>query len=232
VPPHTPTWIGVLSAASIRVFETNDQTVDQHRRTAMTSGRTLLAATLGAFVLTGSVASHAAPTYEIDPVHSSVVFKVKHRDVVFVYGRFNNVSGTIVTDKLRSFSTVEITAEVDTASIDTNSRERDKHLKSSEFFNASKNRKISFKTKSSKEVEDDRFELVGDLTLCGVTKEVTVVFEVTGTGKGDMVWLLGGHATFTIKRSEFGMDAMIPDIADEVTLMVGLNGLFNIPPSG
>lgn len=198
----------------------------------MKSGRAVLAAALGAFVLTGGVESQAAPTYEIDPDHSSVIFKVKNRDIVFVYGRFNTISGTIVTDILRKPSKLEITAEVEAKSIDTNVTKRDRHLKGGEFFNVSKYSSITFKTKDSKKLEDDRFELVGELTMLGVTKEITVIFEPTGTGKAEMAFQLGGHITFTIKRSDFGMDAMIPDIADEVTVFVSLEGKYDIPPSG
>ncbi len=198
----------------------------------MKSGRAVFAAALGAFVLTGSVASQAAPTYEIDPDHSSVIFKVKNRDIVFVYGRFNKISGSIVTDTLRKPSKLDITAEVQAKSIDTNVTKRDRQLKGGEFLKVSKNRSITFKTKDSKRLEDGRFELVGELTLLGVAKEITVIFEPTGTGKASMAFQLGGHITFTIKRSDFGMDAMIPDIADEVTVFVSLEGKFNIPPSG
>ena len=69
--------------------------------------------------------------------------------------------------------------------------------------------------------------------LIGIEAHHTANFaELHGKGKADMAFLLGGHVTFTIKRSEFGMEAMIPDIADEVTVMVSLQGVFEIPPSG
>ena len=148
----------------------------------MKSGRAVLAAVAGAFVLTGGAVSQAAPKYEIDPDHSSVIFKVKNRDIVFVYGRFNTISGSIVTDTLRRPFKLEITAEVLAKSIDTNVRKRDRQLKGSEFLKVSKNPSITFKTKDSKKMDDGRFELVGELTLLGVAKEITVIFEPTGTG--------------------------------------------------
>lgn len=198
----------------------------------MTSGKALFVATWCAFMLTGSVMSEAAVTYEIDPAHSTVIFKVKNREVSYVYGRFNTISGTIVTDTLRKPSKIEINAEVQAKSVDTNDKKRDRDLKSADFLKVSKNPTITFKTKDAKRLDENRFELTGDLTLLGVTKELTVIFEMTGKKKIELTYRLGGEVTFTIKRTDFGMDHMIPEIADEITIIVSLEGVLLIPPSG
>ncbi len=196
--------------------------------------RTMVLATLGA-VLAPCAVANAQIKYEIDKEHSSIIFKVKNRDITYIYGRFNDVSGTIEVNSLARPTRLTIKAQVKSKSIDTNSRKRDKHLKTPEFFGTSKNPVISFETKSSKRIERDskRFELTGELKMLGVTKELTVVFEVTGKKllTADQ-YRLGGQTSFTINRSDFGMDAMIPGIADEVTVIVTLEGQAKIIPSG
>lgn len=196
--------------------------------------RTIVLATLGAVLALGAVANGEVK-YTIDKVNSSIIFKVKNRDIGYIYGRFNDVSGEIVINSRSRPTRLTIRAEVKSKTIDTNSRKRDKHLKMSEFFNASKNPVISFVTKSTKRIKRDgmRYELTGDLTMLGVTKEMTIVFELTGKKHlSSEIYRLGGQTTFTINRSDFGMDAMIPEIADEVTVIVTLEGEAKIVPSG
>jgi polyisoprenoid-binding protein YceI len=86
-----------------------------------------------------------ADTFKIDPVHSSVIFSIKHLGVTDFYGRFNDVSGTVVFDKADpSKSSVEVTVPVE--SVDTKNEKRDQHLKSPDFFNAKQFPMIIFKS--------------------------------------------------------------------------------------
>jgi polyisoprenoid-binding protein YceI len=187
--------------------------------------RTLLAAVITFFGLSwfagNPSASLAADVYTVDPMHSSLVFRAKHLDVSYVYGRFNSISGTInIDEKDPANNAFEI--EVKAASIDTNNPKRDQHLRSTGFFNAKEFPTVTFKSNQVKQIDDQNYEVTGDLTLLGVTRPVTVKLERVGTKAGRMGYRTGFDATFTIKRSDFGMKFMLEGIGDEVRIMVGL----------
>jgi polyisoprenoid-binding protein YceI len=167
----------------------------------------------------------AADTYEIDPVHSTFVFKIKHFNVAFLNGRINDSSGAVVIDESDpSKSSVQI--ELKTASIDTNVEKRDTHLKSADFFNVEKFPALTFKSKSIKKVDATKYDVTGDFTLLGVTKEITVPITRVGTGKDP--WggtRTGFDGTFSIKRSDYGMTFMLDGIGDEVQISLGVEGV-------
>ncbi len=200
----------------------------------MISSRIALATLLASILTAGGAASAATLFhYEIDSEHSAVLFKIMNRDITFIYGRFKMVSGTISTNHRTKPTEIALKVEVKPHSVDTNSRARDKKLKSKEFFYTSKFKTITFESKETKKLEDNEFELIGELTLMGKTLPFTVVFELTGAkGLGKGVYRIGGHTTFTIKRSDFGLDALIPEVADEVTVIVSLEGEMKIVGAG
>jgi len=169
-------------------------------------------------------AVQAADTFEIDPVHSSILFKIRHLNVADFYGRFNEIKGTISFDK-ESAEKSSVTAEVPVESVDTHNDKRNQHLKSPDFFNAKQFPTISFKsTKVQKEGED--FKVTGDFTLHGVTKSITVEFEKVGEGKGMQgETRAGGKAEFKIKRSDYGMNFMLNGLGDEVEITLSLEGV-------
>ena len=144
-------------------------------------------------------------TWAIDPAHTHVEFAVKHLMISTVRGRFGVVSGTVVTDDAdpaKGFAEIEI----DAASIDTRESQRDAHLKSADFFHVEEHPKLIFKSKRVTDVKGDKFKLVGDLTIHGVTREVTL--DVTSGGRGKDPW--GGErsafsATTSIKRGDYGL---------------------------
>lgn len=158
----------------------------------------------------------AADTYEIDADHSMVIFRVKHSDITYNYGRFNEFTGEITMDADVSKSTVEF--EVKSASIDTGNKKRDQHLRSPDFFGAKQFPVITFKSTkvAMKEGKEDVLEVTGDLELLGVKKSITVDVEITG--RGDAV--IGFQSIFTIKRSEFGMTYGIGAVSDDIRLIV------------
>ena len=177
-------------------------------------------------VLTGvSPTSRGADTYKVDSVHSSVVFRIKHLGVVNVYGRFNEISGTIIFDKENpSKSAVDFT--VPTESVDTHVDKRDQHLKSPDFFNAKQFPVITFKSKEVKKTDENTFQMTGDLTLHGVTKPLTIDFKKGGEAKGmQNEYRSGGETQFTIKRSDYGMNFMLNGLGDEVNVMVAIEGV-------
>ena len=162
-----------------------------------------------------------ATDFQVDPVHSSVVFRIQHMGVSFFHGRFNSISGHVNLDaETPANSAVEIT--IDSASIDTNNAKRDDDCRGPDLLNASEFPQISFKSDSVKALGKDRYEVAGQLTFHGETKPLTVQVDQTGLGKGRGGQMAGFETTFTIKRSDFGMDAMQGALGDEVRLTLGI----------
>ncbi len=167
----------------------------------------------------------ATETYEVDSVHSAVVFRIKHLDIAYVYGRFNDLSGTLKIDnEAPDGSVVEIYAK--TKNVDTFNPERDNHLRSPDFFDAKKFPVISFKSKSFTKVSKDMYEVSGDLSLHGVTRPLTVKVQRTGGGKDPWGgFRIGFETTFTIRRSDFGMQYMMEGVGDEVRIILSIEGV-------
>lgn len=168
--------------------------------------------------------SQAAGAFEIDAVHSTVIFRIKHQNVAFNYGRFNKMSGSFHIDAADpSKSMLDIT--VDAASVDTANTGRDKHLTGSDFFSVKEYPTITFKSSSFTKKSEGVYTVAGKLTFHGKSKDITV--EVADTGKAPGMKggeVAGIESTFTIKRSEFGMDYMLKGLSDDVTLTVALEG--------
>lgn len=168
----------------------------------------------------------AAPeTYDIDPVHSTVEFKIRHLGISWVTGSFGTFSGTAVLDPEKpEASTVNVTVKAE--SVDTRNAKRDAHLKNPDFFNTEKFPELSFKSSKVEKSGENKYKVTGDFTLLGVTKPVT--FEVTGTDLVDGMQgekRRGGETTFTIKRSDFGMTKNIGPIGDEVQITLAFSGI-------
>ena len=167
----------------------------------------------------------AADKYSVDAIHSSIIFRIKHVNAAYFYGRFNEVTGSFSIDAGNpAASKIEIEVKVD--SIDTHNEARDKHLKSPDFFEVDKHPGIKFVASSLKKTGDNKYEVEGDLTIRGVTKKLTAPLEWTGTGKGMQGEERGGLETvFTIKRSDFGVSGLPQALGDEVKLMISLEGV-------
>ncbi len=162
-------------------------------------------------------------TYSVDPVHSTVIFRIKHFGVSYFYGRFNSPTGHFAFDPEKpAESSFEIT--VKTANVDTHSPRRDGHLKSGDFFNAKQFPEITFKSTSVKKGRGDMLKVTGDLGLHGQTRQITIDLHHVGSRDTRKGQLCGFETTFTIKRSDFGMTFMLEGVGDEVTLMIGLEG--------
>lgn len=179
------------------------------------------------FINTFSVhtqSQEAASKYEIDSVHSSVIFRAKHMGVTYNYGRFNEFSGNITMDNTDiSKSMVEF--EVKTASVDTGNAKRDQHLRSPDFFNAKQFPIITFKSTnvSAKSGKEDTLEVTGDFNLHGVKKSITIDVEITGEKKSKQVGeIIGFHSTFNINRSEYGFDFALDAVNDDIQITVSV----------
>lgn len=145
-------------------------------------------------------------TWNLDASHSTVHFTVRHMMVTNVRGEFQSVRGKVEYDAENPAS-LRIEGEVDVASINTREEKRDAHLKSPDFFDVEKFPTLSFVSREAKPAGKGKYDIVGDLTVHGVTKPATLfVEEITGEQKDP--WgqtRIGVTASATIKRSEFGM---------------------------
>lgn len=150
----------------------------------------------------------AVSTWTIDPSHSLIEFAAKHMMITTVKGRIADVRGSLTIDEQDpERSSVEV--ELDAASIDTRSEQRDEHLRSADFLDAEHHPTITFRSRSiegSPMSEGDSFKVVGDLTIRGTSREVTL--DATYEGRGTDPWgaeKVSFSATTKIDRREFGL---------------------------
>jgi polyisoprenoid-binding protein YceI len=148
----------------------------------------------------------SAATWNIDPDHSSVGFKVRHLMVSNVRGSFDKHTGVVdINDKDITKSKVQVT--IDTASINTNVQKRDEHLRSADFFDVAKYPTMTFVSKKVAKDGKGKLKVTGDLTLHGITKEV--VLNVEGpTKESKDPWgniRSGATASTKINRKDFGL---------------------------
>lgn len=153
----------------------------------------------------------AAPSFasdwKIDASHSNAGFSIRHMMISNVRGEFQKVSGTAEYDG-KNINTLKVTANIDPASIDTANADRDKHLRGADFFNVEKYPEMKFVSKKVLKPKKDSFKLVGDLTMHGVTKEVTLdvdgptpaIKDPRGNTK------IGASASATINRKDWGIN--------------------------
>lgn len=181
----------------------------------------LLVAAL-AFSIAGSLHA-AAETFEIDGVHSSVNFTIRHL-VSKVTGSFTNVTGTLSVDR-EKLDASSVSATIDANSINTANEKRDNHLKGPDFFDTAKFGSLSFKSTSWKKTGESTFDVTGDLTIHGVTKPVTLKTTLLGFGPGMQPnsEVSGWEASTVINRRDFGVNgpAMLGRaVGDEVTISI------------
>ena len=170
-------------------------------------------------ILIASVVTTAnAQTYKVDAAHSSLVFKVKHLDTGFIWGRFNTFDGSVA---MENGAPTRFEFSVNADSIDTGIKKRDDHLRSPDFFAAKEFPKITFKSTAVKPAGDNAYEVTGDLTLHGQTKSITVTVTKTGQSSGQQGEKVGFASSFTVRRSDFGMNFMVGPVSDEVELHLG-----------
>ena len=188
--------------------------------------RHIFTAALSALLFTGACAfaqsSAQSSTWTIDKNHAQTNFQIRHMGVSTVRGSISGVTGTIVWDpKDPGKSSVEAT--IDTNTVNTNNSGRDKDLKSENYFNVEKYPTMTFKSTSVSQ-SDGKLQVVGDLTLAGVTKSVTL--DVDGPtapqkGMGGKM-VIGLSATGMVKRSDFNFAPKMPSMAlgDEVKITI------------
>ena len=144
--------------------------------------------------------------WNIDPAHSGVHFSVRHMMIANVRGEFGRVSGTVELDPTDvTRSTVQ--ASIEAASINTREPQRDEHLRSPDFLDVTTYPTIEFRSTGIERRSNDRLAVTGDLTIHGVTREVTLLTETDGVAHRDPYGNLrrGATATATLNRTDFGL---------------------------
>jgi polyisoprenoid-binding protein YceI len=148
----------------------------------------------------------APGTYQVDPVHSQVGFVTRHLVASKVRGSFTEFEGSIEIGEDAASS--KVSATVQAASITTNNEMRDGHLKSPDFLDLENHPTLTFTSTEIRSKGGDDYEMVGDLTIRGVTKQVTWELEYLGTGPGMApgVTVAGFEAKVDIDRRDFNVN--------------------------
>jgi polyisoprenoid-binding protein YceI len=184
----------------------------------------LLAMTLSVLSLAGATTQAQTSTWTIDPAHSGSTFQIRHMGVSNVRGSIGGIKGTVTLNE-KDITKSSVEATIDATTVSTGVTQRDDHLKSPDFFDVAKNPTITFKSTSIVKT-GDKLQLIGDLTLGGVTKSVTL--DVDGpappqTAK-DGKTRSGFSASGVLKRSDFNFGPKFapPVLGDEVKLTIDL----------
>ncbi|NTV29581.1 MAG: polyisoprenoid-binding protein [Candidatus Omnitrophica bacterium] len=182
----------------------------------------ILSMVLGAVVGFAAAATQAqaAVAYEVDKVHSTVGFTISHLMVSKVTGTFNDYEGKVQFNP-NDLATAKFDFTIQVQSIDTRNGDRDKHLKSAEFFDAITYPQIVFKTKKVQLKSGNEYLVTGDLTMKDVTKEVELPVTVSGPVPNPMGGgaVLGIESHFTLNRQDYGVSWN--KVIDNGGLMIG-----------
>ena len=175
-------------------------------------------------ILAGGASPSAAADFSVDPVHSSVIFKVDHLGVANVYGRFNDVSGVFSFDPASPASaTFDVVVKAE--SIDTNAEKRDQHIAGPDFLDSKQFPVIKLKSKSVKKTGENTYQVTADLELRGVTKPITIDLEHTGMATDPRGTTRAGfEARFTINRMDYGVSFMPDGVGKDVAFIVSIEG--------
>lgn len=144
-------------------------------------------------------------TWTLDTTHSGISFSIRHMVVAKVRGRFGSWTGSVKLDE-QDLTRSELDVQIDASSIDTGNAQRDTHLRSADFLDVEQFPTLRFQSTRLESAGGERFAVIGNLTIHGVTREVTLDVERGGQGKDP--WgnqRIGFAATTSILRSDFGL---------------------------
>ncbi len=183
-----------------------------------------LAIALALAALTTS--AFAAPdTYDIDPAHTAPRFEYSHFGYSMQIHSFDKTSGKIVYDPAAKTGSVDIT--IDAKSVNTGYALLNEHIQGEDFFDTAKYPTITFKSTSVKFKGDKPVEVMGNLTVKGITKPVTLTLTSFQAKPHPMMKkdAIGANAVTKIKRSEFNMGKYAPNVSDDVTLSIAVEAV-------
>ncbi len=158
-----------------------------------------------AFLLFGMAANAQNTKWAFDGSHAKIGFSVSHMGISETEGKFTKFEGTVLSDK-PDFSDAKIDLTIDVNSINTEDKRRDDHLKAADFFDVAKYPTITFKSKSFKSLGKNKYKLVGDFTMHGVTKEIELDVTYKGTVEDPYKNTKAGFKlSSVIDRTQFGL---------------------------
>lgn len=173
-------------------------------------------------VLGVAVSAQAAPvTYQLDPNHTMVLFSWSHFGYSHPTANLGLGTGTLVFDEQQpQRSRVDVTLPL--ANLDTHVSALDGHLKKADFLDAEKYPVVTYKSTRVEALGNGRFKVTGDLSLHGVTRPVVLDATLNKVGPHPMskVQSIGFDATASLKRSDFGVAAYVPNVGDEITIRI------------
>lgn len=160
-------------------------------------------------------------TYKLDQSHVAVLFKVNHMGLSTFVGRFNKVDASLEFDP-KNIAAATLSAIIDVASIDVNNTELEETLRGNSWFNVEKYPQASFTTTGVKVIDENTAEFSGSLMLRGVVAPISLMVHFNGGGNNMLTgfYTLGFSAFTSFKRSTFGMDYLVPAVADQVNIEV------------
>ncbi|MFC4258277.1 YceI family protein [Marinobacter lacisalsi] len=189
--------------------------------------KTLLASAVSLAMAGAVQADQHSGTYAFDTegAHQFITFEISHLGYSTLYGRFNDFDGEFVYDAANpENSRVEVT--IDTASVDSNHGERDKHLRSEDFLYVDEYPQATFKSTRIEMDGDDEADIVGELTLRGVTREVTLDAEMQGYGEDPWGgYRMGFDAETEIRLADFGIPTNLGKASETVKLEISVEGI-------
>jgi len=176
--------------------------------------RLLVLAILGC----SSLCAAETQTWQIDPMHTSSQFSVRHLGISTVRGVFQKTSGSVTYDPADPSKT-QIDVTIDASSVDTRVQMRDNDLRSPHFLDAAKYPTITFKSKRTEAAGSGKVKITGDLTIHGVTKEVVLDVDGPSAPMNAMGGMrMGAEATTKINRQDFGVSGAPGAVGDEIQI--------------
>ena len=180
-----------------------------------------------ALLLSSMAFAEPAGTYQFDKkgAHQFVMFKISHLGYSWLYGRFNDFNGTFTVDAENPENS-KVEATIQTASVDSNHAERDKHLRSDDFLDVDKYPTATFKSTSIEQTGNDTAKITGDFTLHGVTKPVTL--DAKMIGYGDDPWggyRMGLEASTSLRLADFGITKDLGPASETVDIIISVEGI-------
>ena len=167
--------------------------------------------------------------YELDPEHTTIGFFVEHIGYAKIFGFFREFVGSYKFDE-ETGEVSSVIINVDTGSVFTNHRRRDAHLRSADFLNSREFPSLIFSGQTTKRIDEETFEITGDLQLLGIVKPFTLVATWNKSGLypfGDKNYVMGVSARGSFKRSDFGMNYSVENgwVGDMVKIMIEFEAL-------